>query len=313
MKSWLIKHPKVFERIILETDAPHLRPKDLSDYDPCRAAKKHPQKNLSVYIGEKYVTDLRLSDSDTSMNLSTPKTAYAALNSISVLNTIGISTGSLEPERVSFAYENNCLVVKANYQYLSCYLQRLVRRSSGTPLNLIVYAMISLLSTVNIKKASVGQNSVAALNALRQQNDFTFFLLVNRASGSMEAYDEDINDILGSYRTARGAAYTYTEQSLSDSVGRNEKWREEIEKIKRELLHLKDEHNIKEMQLRRHQHNSGFYRQLSNSSLLNRQLVHPHNLARPPVQFALPHAPRLLSIRPLIQRFVFCGAIANRG
>ncbi|CAF1369004.1 unnamed protein product [Didymodactylos carnosus] len=69
----------------------------------------------------------------------------------------------------------------------------------------------------------------------------------------------------------------------------------------------------KEMQLRRHQHNSGFYRQLSNSSLLNRQLVHPHNLARPPVQFALPHAPRLLSIRPLIQRFVFCGAIANRG
>ncbi|CAF1524322.1 unnamed protein product, partial [Didymodactylos carnosus] len=89
-----------------------------------------------------------------------------------------------------------------------------------------------------------GQNSVAALNALRQHNDFTFFLLVNRASGGMEAYDEDINDILGSYRTARGAAYTYTEQSLSDSVRRNEKWREENEKIKRELLHLKDEHNI---------------------------------------------------------------------
>ncbi|CAF4563241.1 unnamed protein product [Didymodactylos carnosus] len=66
------------------------------------------------------------------------------------------------------------------------------------------------------------------------------------------------------------------------------------------------------MQLRRHQHNPGFYHQLNNSSLSNCQLVHPRVLVQP-VQFALPHAPRLLSIRPLIQRFVFRGAIANRG
>ncbi|CAF1540830.1 unnamed protein product [Didymodactylos carnosus] len=67
-----------------------------------------------------------------------------------------------------------------------------------------------------------------------------------------------------------------------------------------------------EMQLRRHQHNPGFYRQLNNSSLSYRQLVHPRVLVQP-VQFALPHVPRLLSILPLIQRFVSAQSLIKAG
>ncbi|CAF0872177.1 unnamed protein product [Didymodactylos carnosus] len=102
----------------------------------------------------------------------------------------------LESENVTFAYESNGLLVLANYQYLSSYLERLIRRSSGTPLNLnricndvctFVFSKlkywISLsslkkeirLKLLNIAKGKQKTVSSVALDAVREQNEFKFF------------------------------------------------------------------------------------------------------------------------------------------
>ncbi|CAF1386849.1 unnamed protein product [Didymodactylos carnosus] len=64
------------------------------------------------------------------------------------------------------------------------------------------------------------------------------------------------------------------------------------------------------MQPCRPQHTLGFYRQLNNTGLTTTASPPLHAL---PVQEILPQPPRLSSVQPLIQRFIFHGALAKRG
>ncbi|CAF0970323.1 unnamed protein product [Didymodactylos carnosus] len=63
------------------------------------------------------------------------------------------------------------------------------------------------------------------------------------------------------------------------------------------------------MQRRRLQYTLGFYRQLNNTGLKAPTLTPLHNV---PVPQIFPQPPRLSSIQPLIQRFIFRGATAKR-
>ncbi|CAF4565302.1 unnamed protein product, partial [Didymodactylos carnosus] len=102
------------------------------------ASIKKLQTALTVYIEHESITDVNLSESGSIMDSFTAVGAQVSNNTISVPIPGNVSTArfDLESENVAFAYESNGLRVLANYQYLSSYLERLVRRSSGTPLNL---------------------------------------------------------------------------------------------------------------------------------------------------------------------------------
>ncbi|CAF1520971.1 unnamed protein product [Didymodactylos carnosus] len=106
--------------------------------------------------------------------------------------------------------------------------------------------VINLLKSDILKAFSLANSNLTLLNK-HKLFIFSIPIIISDSAIPDSRHNEDIDEIVGPYRsprTRKNKDVVYNEECFRDLVRTNEKWDEEKKKIKRELLHLKDEHNI---------------------------------------------------------------------